>query len=114
MNILNVPVIVALGGALIVLGCDRAGPEADPPVAQSPSPATPPRPPAPVSDPSLPPAGPALGGQAAASAPAARHDGSTQPMAPLTKSEEQAAMPKPAQANDHSNTALDPKKESKP
>lgn len=107
MNILNVPVIVALGGALIVMGCDRPGPEAPPAVAQQQAPArTTPAPTPPVSDPSVPPAGAALD---AASAPTARDTSANQPNAELTKREETAEMPKANQANNHSSTALDPK-----
>ncbi len=62
MNILNVPLVVAVGGALIVLGCDReraprpetgVAPRAEAPAAQ--------RPLAPVADPSVPSASSAVG-----------------------------------------------------
>ena len=114
MNILNVPVIIALGGALIVMGCDRdrpPRPEADK-VAATGSPATP-RPPAPVADPSLPPAASVLSEQgasapAAPTAPTARDSAATQPMKDMSKQEESSTMPKANQANNHSSPALDP------
>jgi hypothetical protein len=112
MNILNVPVIVALGGALIVMGCDRPGPEAPPPVAQG-SPATAPRPAPPVSDPSLPPAASAVGSEAA-SAPTARDTTANNPNGELTKRQESNEMPRANQANNHSSPALDPAPSRKP
>lgn len=105
MNILNVPVIIALGGALIVVGCDREPRPETAAVAATGSPATP-KPPPPVTDPSLPQAGPALREQGA-SAPTANHN-ADQPMKPMTKAEESATMPKATQANDHSSIAKDP------
>ena len=104
MNILNVPMIVALGGALIVMGCDRDRP----PTPETTAAATAPRPPAPVSDPSLPSAATAVG-DAASAAPTAQDNAATQPMKEMSKQEESTAMPKANQANNHSSTALDPK-----
>jgi hypothetical protein len=106
MNILNVPVIIALGGALIVVGCDRDPPRPETASVAATGSTAAPKPPPPVDDPSLPEAGPALQ-QQAASAPTANH-GANQPMKPMTKAEESSQMPKATQANDHSSIAKDP------
>lgn len=104
MNVLNVPLVAAIGGALIVLGCDRERPPIPEANAAAQSEAQ--RPPPPVNDPSVPPASSAVG---ATTGPTARDAASTQPNAPMTKQEESSEMPKANQANNHSSTALDPK-----
>ena len=92
--------------ALFSAGCDKlpsapAAPRADAASAEVP------RPFAPLPDPSVPAANSVPGPAPAATA---KDDSSNRPKSDMTKAEESSAMPKAGQANNHSSTALDPKK----
>ncbi|MBA2690346.1 MAG: hypothetical protein H0U63_06060 [Burkholderiales bacterium] len=77
-----------------------------PPISTSPSSAAPAV--GNTTDPSIPPTAAAV--QTAPGGPTADHKRSGDPQTTMTKQEESSAMPKPSQANDHSTTAVDPKK----
>ena len=92
--------------ALCAAGCDKL--PSDPPAPRADASSTEvPKPFAPLPDPSVPAANSVPGPAPAATA---KDDSANRPKGDMTKAEESSAMPKAGQANNHSSTALDPKK----
>ena len=97
---------VWLLAAVGLAACHSQRPEPPAPRADASEP-TVPKPFSPVPDPSLPSASIVLAPAATATA---KDDAATRPKGDLTRAEESSAMPKAGQTNNHSSTALDPKK----